>query len=142
MSESKLGLLDFEDIQVRGLSGDLKRKWRPKKVELSMTTTIGIDASANRAKVDVDVEMFGRSDSDDESEKVLTYTGSVSLAIIAAKGFKFGEGQDQAKSLIEVVWPYARASLVEHAQRLGTTGLRIPLVAMSGDVEPVAEVEA
>jgi hypothetical protein len=140
MSERELALIDFEDIQVRGLSGDLKRKWRPKKVELSMTTTIGIDSSANRANVQVEVDMFGQNESDDESDKVLTYSGSVTLHVIAAKGFKFSErkDQDQARRLIELVWPYARTSLVEHAQRLGNTGLRIPLVAMAGDVEPVA----
>lgn len=134
MSEHEVALIDIEDVQVRGLAGRTKRKWRPKRVELEMTTEISIDEDDNRAKVDIELEMFGRDNTDDEAERVLTYTGSVSLAVIPAKGFKFIEGTEQAKSLIEVVWPIARTSLIEHAQRLGTHSLRIPLV-MVGDVQ-------
>lgn len=141
MSEHEVALMNIEDIQVRALAGRTRRKWRPKRVELEMTTEIGIDADDNRAKVDIDVEMFGRDGTDEDAERVLTYSGSVSLAVIPAKGFKFVEGTDQAKSLVEVVWPIARASLLEHAQRLGTQNLRIPLVMVGEVQEKEAEDE-
>lgn len=141
MSEHEVALIDLEDVQVRGLAGNLKRKWRPKRVELSLTTKIGINAEDNRAKVDVDVELFGREGMDDNAERVLTYTGSVSLNVIPAEGFKF-VGTSQARSLLEVVWPIARTSLVDHAQRLGTQTLRIPMSIASVNVEMEEESKA
>lgn len=144
MSGHEVELIDLEDVQVRALAGNLKRKWRPKRVEIALTTKIGLDAEDNRAKIDVDVEVFGREGMDDDAKRVLTYTGSVSLNVIPAEGFKFEEGTGQATSLLAVVWPIARTSLVEHAQRLGQQTLRIPMsmAAVSVELEEDTEAEA
>lgn len=126
MSDREVSLSDLEDVQVHGLSGDLKRQWQPKQLELSMTTNIGIDPEDNRAKVEVEVELFGWRNPED-SERVLTYAGSVALYIVPADGFRFIEGSGQANSLLAAVWPVARTSLIDHAKRLGAQMLRIPI---------------
>ncbi|MHA7209680.1 hypothetical protein [Arthrobacter sp. MDT1-65] len=126
MSEHNVSLSDFEDVQVRGLAGDLKRHWRPKQLELLMNSNIGIDSDENRAKVEVEVELFG-SKTPDDGERILTYAGSVSLHIVPNDGFQFVEGVSQANPLLAAVWPIARTSLIEHAHRLGAHMLRVPI---------------
>ncbi|WP_026539919.1 hypothetical protein [Paenarthrobacter nicotinovorans] len=104
-----------------------------------MTTTVGLDEDENRASLDVGIELteISGSEGKDDAERVLTYTGSVSLLIIPAEGFNFSEGTDDVASIVTLAWPYARTSLIEHAQRLGAPPLRLPPVPEVGKVEPI-----
>lgn len=124
------------DVQLRALSGKLHRRWNPEKLELSLNTNVGIDEDGGSAEVDVEVTVRGwKEDNSDESEPVLTYVGSTTLHCVPEEEERFSEGNEQAIELLKTAWPIVRTVLIEHANRLGTRTVRLPLTLDSSNVE-------
>lgn len=138
MSKPEASLNDFRDVKVRSLAGTLERKVRPKYAQLSVSTEVSIDTDKNSATLDVEVRLTGSRGRADEEDYLPIYTGSVSLNVVPAKDFEFTDATNQAKDILELAWPFTRSALTEHALRLGSPPLRLPLVAMTADMERVA----
>lgn len=126
MPELEMSLFDIADVRLQSLNGTIETWRRPRKIRLTTAFSLTIDDELSEVLVDVDIKVHGTDDPEsDEGE--LIYSGSAAHLVTFNPDVQVTDDQDFGESVLDAVWPYVRAALVDHAKRVGGPPIHLPI---------------
>lgn len=128
----ELTFADVDRIELVELTGERQSDIPPQAIRTQLSAARGILEGTDRKYIRAEIQVEGLRDRDDEESIFPVYNGSAAFLVDLRELV-------EPDHLIELMWPYLRTNLLDHARRLGISRVALPLVFEGEPVRPDTE---